>query len=235
MRLLAFLLAFWTLPAQALSPAALFASMGSGQVTSWNPSDLSSGVTLSNNNMTATTNTVGSQGVRSNTSKLSGRYCAAVTASTVSTNWTIGFANSTISLTIAGGLGTDTNGIGYDLNSVGNNQGIFFNNVALSAVASAASANGDVAMICADFAAQKFWGTTTAMQANSGVGAWNNTAGCNPTSASCGLSFAGMSCPCFIMFNNINQAGTAVIGTIPATMPFALPPGFLPWDSVGGL
>lgn len=235
MRFLVFLLAFLAGPAQALSPSALYTITGGGQVTSWNPIDLSTGITLFGDNRTAVSNTVGSQGVRSNTSKLSGKYCAAVVASAISANWTAGFANATISLTIPAGLGTDANGIGYNPNSVGNNQGIFFNNVALSAVASAASSNGDVAMMCADFSAQLFWGTTTAMQANSGVGAWNNSGSCNPTNAACGLSFAGMSCPCFIMYNNINQAGTAIIGALPATMPYALPPGFLPWDSVGGL
>lgn len=236
MRFLVFLLVMLAcLPARALSPGARQAFIGGGLVTFWNALDFATGITLSNGNLTATSNNVASQSVRSTTSKLSGKYCAAVTASTISTDWNVGFSNATMSLAIPAGLGSDANGIGFDPNSVGANQGVFFNNVALSGVASAPSSNGDVAMICADFTAQLFWATSAGMVVNSGVNAWNSSNACNPTIASCGLSFSGMNCPCFITYNNINQVGVAIIGTLPASMPYALPPGFLPWDSPGGL
>lgn len=204
---------------------------GGGQVTTWNPSDLSSGVTLSNNNLTATTNTSGSQNVRSTTSKSSGKYCSAITTSTISNDLDVGFSNSTYSLTTPGGLGTDANGVGFDPNSSGSNQATFFNNVILNGMASTPSANGEVIMICADFDAQLFWATDSAMQTASGAGSWNNSNTCNPTVAGCGSSFSGMNGPYFITFNDINQAGVAVLGTLPSAMPYSLPTGFSSWDA----
>lgn len=234
-RLLAVLCFLIGAPALALSPGARIAIASGGLVTSWNPVDFSTGITVSNSNFTAASNNVASQSIRSNTSKVTGRYCAAITPSTISADWNVGFANAAFNLALGPGLGGDANGIGFDPNSPGVNQGVFFNTSNLSGAVGISSSNGDTAMICADFDAKLFWATTTAMQANSGAGSWNNTGGCNPTNPSCGLSFSLMNCPCFLAYNNINQVGVAVIATLRAQMPYALPPGWRAWDDVGGL
>ena len=234
-RLLAVLCFLLGAPALALSPGALVAITSGGLTTSWNPVDAAAGITVSNNNWTAASDSGPSQSVRSITSKMTGRYCAAIKAPTISQDWDVGIADSAYSLTTAAGLGSDTHGIGFDPNSIGVNQNIVFNNVTLSGAAGIASSNGEIAMMCADFGAKLLWVTDSAMQGNSGAGSWNNTGGCDPTNPSCGLSFSGMNCPCFLAYNNINQVGVAVIATLRAQMPYALPPGWRAWDDVGGL
>jgi endoglucanase len=71
--------------------------------TTWNPNDLT-GVTLSNGNLTATA-TGTHQGVRTTTSASAGKLCFEAQASTISSDWTLGLANTTFALNAGGGLG----------------------------------------------------------------------------------------------------------------------------------
>lgn len=216
--------------------------------TTWNPNDSSPNITLSANLLTATTTAIGSGSVRSTTSQSSGDVCFDITATTISTNWDVGISSATFALGIGGGLGVDTNGIGFDPASTGGAQGIFFNNSVLSSGATA-SVSGDVVTICADLTNKQFWATSGAMRgaipfssqfsAQFGTGGgtvWNSNPLANPATGVGGLSFAGMSCPCFITYNNGDASG---VGTMNPTGPFAvpLPAGFVAWQqpvAVGG-
>lgn len=201
------------------------------QSTTWNPADVSAGITLSNSNTTATTNagTTTSQSVRSTTSQTAGSECFAISAPTITSDFDVGLANSSYALTAANGLGGDTTGIGFDPNSVGALQGIFFANSVLSS-GTATSANGENIMICANFSSHLLYATTFAMRAAVGSGAWNNSSSCTPTVAGCGVSFAGMSCPCYIAYNNFQPNSAALLETTTASLPFALPAGYSAWD-----
>lgn len=197
--------------------------------TVWNGLDKSSGITLSNSNLTATTNVSAADSVRATTSKSSGKACFAVTANTITTNWDVGLANSAYVLTNSAGLGSDTTGIGFDPNSTGGHQGVFFGNAVLSS-GTPTSANGETVMICADFDASRFWVTDSAMRTSLGSSVWNNTVGCDPTNTSCAISFSGLTGPLFPTYNDFDSGGVATLATTAGAMPFTLPTGFSAWD-----
>lgn len=189
--------------------------------TTWNPADLS-GLTLSNNNFTATSSGV-HQSVRSTTSQVSpAKVCFEITASTITNNWDVGLANSTFNLVSL--LGDDGNGIGLDPNAV---QGTYFNNAALSN-GTGTSPNGEKETMCADLSANRFWSTNATQRGNGFP--WNNSATANPATGVGGLSFAGMACPCYITWNEDEATGIAVLN---ATGPFTIttPAGFSPWQA----
>jgi len=196
--------------------------------TSWNPSD-EMAITLSNHNLTATTSTTTPNGVRSTTSKGSGLYCWAVTASTIQPNWVAGVANS--SWTFVGGT---ANSIDFVPGSNGN-QAIYTNNVLLNGGSSSPSASGEEMDFCANFNTQKFYVSSPTMVSVSGAGSWNNSNTCNPTVAGCGLSFSGMTGPYYAMFYDPGGEASAV-GVLNTTGPFSnsvlssLPAGYSTWD-----
>lgn len=174
---------------------------------------------------------LGQSTVRSITSKSSGKVCWEVTASTITTNWNAGLANSAFVLNGSAALGGDNNGIGFSPNATGNNQAIIFGNATLSHAAGAAvSSNGDVIAQCADFGAGLFWSTSTAMRTAAGAGSWNNSNTCNPTVAACGISTSGMTCPCFVAFNELQASGVGTLNT-GALLSVAMPSGFSQWDT----
>lgn len=197
---------------------------GGAGATSWNPGDLV-GVTLSNGNLTATA-TGAHQGVRSTTSQTTGKVCVEATASTISSNWTFGITNSTFPLNIGGGLGVDANGIGFDPNSGGGAQGIFYNNAALS-TGSGASPNGEAETICVDLGAKLLWATNATMRAASHP--WNNSTTASPATGTGGLSFAGVTCPCFATFNTDETPSVAVLNAL-GTFAVSTPSGFSAWQ-----
>lgn len=197
--------------------------------TTWNGLDKSSGITLSNNNLTATTTAATRQSVRATTSKATGKACFGVTASTITTNWAVGLSNSAYNLTLTAGLGSDTTGIAFTPNNASGLQGVFFGNVKLSS-GTPTSANGETAMLCADFDNARFWATDSAMRSTLGSSVWNNTVGCDPTNTGCAVSFSGLTGQLFPTFNDLQSGGVAVLNTTTATMPFTLPVGFNPWD-----
>ena len=193
--------------------------------TTWNPNDLT-GVTLSNGNLTATA-TGTHQGVRTTTSASAGKLCFEAQASTISSDWTLGVANTTFALNAGGGLGADSNGIGFDPNSGGGAQGIFYNNAALS-TGSGTSPNGEAETICVDLGAKLLWATNATMRAASHP--WNNSGTANPATGTGGLSFSGLTCPCLVTFNTDETPSVAVLN---AAGPFAVstPSGFSAWQA----
>jgi hypothetical protein len=193
--------------------------------TTWNPNDASPNISLSPDNLVATQSGASSNSVRSTTSQSTGRICFAAVATTISPNWDIGIANSTYNLEGGGGLGADGNGIGFDPRSAGGLQGIFFNNALLSSGAGT-SPNGEEEMICADLDAKLLWATNATMRGNGNP--WNNSPTANPATGTGGMSFAGLTCPCFITWNE-EEAGVAALN---AAGPFAvsIPSGFSAWQ-----
>jgi endoglucanase/chitinase len=194
--------------------------------TTWNPADLS-GITLSNTNFTATSPAAGSSSVRSTTSQTTGKFCFDVTATAITSNWSVGLANSAFVLNVGGGLGVDTNGIGIDPNSTGGLQGIFYGNSRLAAGASA-SPSGEAQTICADLANRLFW-ASNATQRAAGT-PWNNSATANPATGAGGLSFSGISGPYFIIFNEDDPGGVATLNAA-GPLTITLPSGFTTWQA----
>ena len=195
--------------------------------TTWNPNDLLN-MALSGSNTVATTTGLGS--VRSTTSQSTGKVCAEVTANTITSNWTLGLANSSFALGTGSGVGSDSNAIGIDPNSNGAFQGVFFNNVNTGGGGSnVQSTNGDRVTICADLGAKLFWATDTAMRSVGGA-TWNSSAAANPATGVGGASFAGLTGPYFIIFNDGDVGGIATLNT---TGPFAVstPAGFSAWTT----
>lgn len=204
--------------------------------TSWNPTDKTTNFALSNNNLTATSSaSAGASGaVRSTTSKSTGKWCWEVAANTISSNWDVGFSNSSFNLTNPNGLGSDFNGIGFDSNfDLGNSNalGIFFQVKVTQATDGTGDANGAKITMCEDFDAGKFWVTSPRMRA---LGfAWNDNNTDDPATGISAISTSGLTCPCFITFQDF-EAG---VGTLNAVGPFAvsLPSGFSTWDAIPSL
>ena len=200
-------------------------SGGGATPTVWNPSDSAAGITLTNTNQTATASG-GPVSVRSTTSQSTGKKCWEETANTLTGNFDVGLASAAYSLTAPGGLGSDSNGIGFDPLSTGGNNGIFFNNSVLS-FGPGTSTSGDKLTQCADFDAKLYWATSGAMRAAGYT--WNSNTVANPATGVGGLSFAGMTCPCFITFNTLDTGSSA---TLNAAGPFAVatPTTFNAWQ-----
>lgn len=194
--------------------------------TVWNPGDVSSGITLSNANQTATQNAASPNSVRSTTSFSSGKVCADFQVPTITNNLDVGISSAVFSLTAGGGLGSDTNGIGIDPNSTGGKQGIFYNNAAQS-TGTNPSVNGEIITGCFDLTNKLAWFTDSVMRAASDP--WNNSTTASPATSTGGLSFSGMTCPCFLTFNDFDVGGSA---TLNPTGPFAVstPAGFSAWQ-----
>jgi hypothetical protein len=201
--------------------------------TTWNPNDAFN-ITLSASNSVAASGAGCTGGtpcaVRTTSSKSVGKVCVEVTATVISADWDVGLSSASYSLSNASGLGSDTNGIGYDpnFNQGSLTLGVFYNNGILSDSSDpTGEPNGAAVTICADYTAGSFWVTSPQMRALGNP--WNNSPTANPATGVGGLPFGGMTCPCFVTYQNF-QPGTATLNT---TGPFAVatPAGFSAWDT----
>jgi hypothetical protein len=198
------------------------------QATTWNPSD-QSGMTLTSNNLIATSGTSGVFDVRSNNSKTTGKVCWEITASTISGDFGVGLSNSSYVLGNTGGLGSNAMGLGFYAGKANPNAQIaFLNGAAVTSGTAQASVNGEAITLCADFGAGLAWATDAAMRTASGVGAWNNSGTCNPTVTACGMSLSGLTGPYFLHYHN-RETGVAVLNTL-GPFAVALPSGFSTFD-----
>lgn len=197
----------------------------SGGIT-WNPGDTSSSISLSNSNLTATGITAIVGGSRSTLAYAGGSYCFEVTANTVTADESIGIANASLVLAGSGTPGGNNYAIAFYPSS-GNPQAVFFNGVQLLAAASAADANGDKITECANLNTDLLWVSTPSMR--TAAKTWNNSSTANPATGTGGLSFSGLTCPCYINFGT-QDVGTAA--TLNASGPFAVatPAGFSAWQ-----
>ena len=195
-------------------------------MTTWNSSDKSATITLSGGNLIATSSTAVSQGVRSTTSKSSGKVYWEVTLTTLTNDIVVGIATGTEALNVAGGLGADANGLGFY--AVSPTQATYINSVQLNNGSTASSA-GAVVSFALDVTNKLIWISTAVMRAASQN--WNNSATANPGTGTGGQSLSTLGAsPWFIMFNDdlggakatVNFGGTAFNQTVPT--------GFSSWD-----
>lgn len=193
--------------------------------TTWNPADKSAGITLDSTNLVATdTVTEHSDSVRSTSSATAGKLYYEITATTSAIDWSAGLTSAGFSLTLPQGLGGDANGIGFY--NVSPAQAVYYNATALS-TGSVAGGSGDVIYFAVDLTNHLFWVSSKVMRTASTP--WNNSGSANPATGVGGLSFTGLTCPCFITFNG-EEASAA---TINAGGPFigTVPTGFVAWQA----
>jgi hypothetical protein len=213
---------------QAYWSQLLYTPTGPSPATTWNPSD-QVGMTLTSNNLIATSGASGVFDVRSTGSKTTGKFCWGVVANTISGDFGIGLSNSSYVLGNTGGLGSNGSGYGFFAGKANPNAQIaFLNSALLTSGTAATSVNGEEINECHDFDAQLDWVTDAAMRATYGANAWNNSTTCNPTVASCGISTSGLTCPCFIAYHN-RETGVAKLNTN-GLFSSGLPSGFTAWD-----
>jgi mannan endo-1,4-beta-mannosidase len=198
---------------------------GGGSVT-WNGATATSTVSLSSDKNTASSSSAVAGGVLATVGGSAGKYCFAATAGTISTNWTLGLADSAINLTSGGQLGYDTNAIGFY--PVSPAQAIYFNGSQLAS-GTATDASGAEIDECVDLTAQLFWVTSPAMR---GAGfTWNDSTTADPGTGAGGLSFSGMTCPCFPAWSEIDTPASATLNTA-GPMAVSLPSGFAMWSAL---
>lgn len=193
-------------------------------MTTWNPSDKSANITLTNSNLTATLSVSSANGVRSTTSNSSGKWYFEITATNISAStFRVGFANATQSLTAL--FGASANSGAY----IANNGNFDIN---ASVIGSSASwTTGAVLRIAVDFTNKLVWLAV-------GGGNWNNSGTANPATGTGGFSLSTLSAgPYFIGFSG--NANTNAATMDPTGAAFGPPSGFSTWDvsgvSVAGL
>lgn len=169
-------------------PAGAFAAAsgggGGGATTTWNPSDKSAQITLTNGNLTAATTGSGSDNlVRSTTSQTTGKLYFEETFGSTGSETAIGLANSTASLTAF--LGTDNNGIGIY------QSGHIFRNGS-NVLSGPSFTTGDVIGVAIDFGAGLIW-----FRNNSSPSTWNGGGSADPATGVGGLSLSAITGPFF--------------------------------------
>ena len=203
-------------------------------MTTWNPSDKSTAITLSNGNLTATSVGTSEQTVRSTTSKNSGLVYWEVTLTTVRTNIGVGFATAAYNLNNPIGPGSDADaGCFYSVSPAGS---LYMNDN--NVLSGTAGTNGEIVYFALDFTHSKVWVSSTHMRSASTPWNWGAIGSQNPATNTGGQAFsfgplnAG---PYFAIFNDstggavatANFGGSAFNGTVPT--------GFSAWDTVSGV
>ena len=185
-------------------------SLGGGVATvrTWNPSDKSASIVLTNGNLTATQSGVsGPYGVRGTTSKTSGKYYFEVTVVTIASLFpSIGVADATHVLTT--NLGTvDAVSAGYRAS------GLLQANSGVTGIAATALANNDVVGVAVDITNHLiYWAKNNT---------WQNSA--NPSAGTGGIDyittaavFPAMSCNADTGSVTVNLGATAFTYTAPS-------------------
>lgn len=205
--------------------------------TTWNPSFHSSAISLSNNNLTATTSGTSGQTVRSTYSRGYGfgKLMFEVTVGTVGTSLLIGLCTANFDLSTL--LGTNASGLGLSLTTdVANSleaQSLYLNGVALfSQAALADCSDGDIITVCVDVDNRLIWFTTPVMRANFGSTAWNNDTNADPGTGVGGASYSTLDAwDVFICLNAATGGASATLNTGQAPFSIAVPSGVQAWDS----
>lgn len=199
-------------------------------MSTWNPADKSSTITLSGANLTAAVTTNVPQSVRSTTSKSVGLIYVEFTANSVNGDFAVGIANATEVLNNSGGIGSSPNSLGfYPVNPP---QATFINGADLNGGVTASVA-GDVIGMAFNFTAGKYYVQTNVMIAAGFP--WNNSTTDNPSTGAGGIPFTGLAAgPYFLIFNSdilgasctVNFGGSAFVRTVPT--------GYTSWDTAAG-
>ncbi len=212
--------------------------------TTWNPSDKSSTVALSNGNLTATSGGSTNPGaqpqtVRSTTAKSSGKVYVEIGMPSRTHDWAIGIANKPYNLASGAGVGADNNSVGfYPVWAVTNGttwvydtQALFVNNTMASAVAyqeSLTSQNGDTVGMAIDFTNHLVWMTDAKMRAQGKN--WNNSTTANPATGTGGVSFSTETGPYYLAFNDLEGGGVATANFGTGTYVYGIPTGYASWN-----
>jgi hypothetical protein len=178
--------------------------------STWNPSDKTSAITLSNGNLTLTTTATANQGIRGTLSRSSGKFYFEYTQGTSLAN-RVGIADSTHVLTA--GLGLDSVSAGYATS------GAIYYATSLS-VSAATYTAADVIGVAVD--------TTNGLIYYSKNGTWQNSA--NPSSGTGGLAYVTTAAvfPAWGMLAATVNSGTLNVGATAFSYP--TPTGFSAWD-----
>lgn len=190
----------------------LLSQAAAAPTTTWDPTKLAAGITLSNNNLTA--NGGPSSGWVSSYSinpKGSGKRYVEVAGAPAS-NWACGFSYNTA--TIGTYVGSDANSIGV-FYSQGN---VYINNVGSTIPSSVGPSN--VVGMAIDLDGRLLWVTATGTT-------WNNGGGASPGGTG-GISFSTVPLPLMIAWS-IAFVSSATLQLQSFT--YSLPTSFVPWDS----
>jgi hypothetical protein len=177
-------------------------------------------ITISNGNLTATTNGANYGLARSLISESSGKYCIEVTATTVSAvNDQIGIINASEALTGVY-LGEDANGLGYFETGP-----VAINGVTIGTAA--AFTMGSVIDQCVDFGAQLYWARVNG-------GNWNNSGSANPATGAGGFSTASLNAgPYYVAVGFEFVASDTITANFTSSPTYAYPSGFTNWGGTG--
>lgn len=237
------------------SSSVTLSTTGTVTTATWNPSDHTSNITLSNNNLTATavaspvpglgvsqtTETsmivtwaapalLGSFAVRGTTALSSGKHFIEYTITSMTLTYLVGLANASFSFANSAGLGSDINSLGI----LPENQGAFVNGTKLAGLATT-DATGDTVSVAYDFNSMQFWYTTQAMRSVLGVNAWNCSSFANPSTGVGGLPMSGLTPgPYFPAFNSTITSCACTINAGDTPFVITLPTGFAGWNGTGG-
>jgi endoglucanase len=162
-------------------------------------------------------------GVRTTTSKTSGKYCVSVTENAITTDMAVGIASAAESLTAYPGGGGPS--IGFYGQYGG--QDIYINGAVVATNSSIASlAAGDVVTVVVDATNSLVWFSSPEMVA---AGApWNHSATANPTNGTGGISISYITKPYYLMVSTQENGSKFTLNATPSNCPAGIPA----WDSV---
>jgi hypothetical protein len=183
--------------------------------STWNPSDKGSEITLSGGDLIATVSPDGG-GVRSTTSKASGKWHFEGIWNNSGSSTGIGLANSTAALTPSSAY------MGEDGNSVVNyNNGTVFLNA--GNLGSITSFTTNVVTVEVDIDAELLWFGVDG-------GSWNNNGSADPATGTGGISFAAANAgPWFIGASMFGSGSGVTLRTAAASFTRSISSGFSAW------
>ena len=192
---------------------------GGGPATTWNPSDKSASITLSNGNLTAADGSTGDMGVRGTTSKSSGKYYAEFTTGATYSGGDTGLGIASSSATLSS-VGNTTSGCFAAFASAGT---IYFNGASQGTGIGAIGA-GQVVCMAIDMDNKRGW-----LRLNTGN--WNGFVSGDPATNTSGIDISSLftSNAAFPLWcANVNGASvTANFGGSAFT--YTPPSGFSAW------
>lgn len=187
--------------------------------TTWNSSD-KSGISLSTDDLTATITTTNNNGIRSTTSRSSGKAYLEFTFGQVSNGFTfVGCANSSWDETQVDSLGRDANSFSYQSNGF-----CFIANDNSHTNIGDSFTVGDTVQLCIDFDAKLYWCT------KNNDGNWNGVSA-NPAAGTGGYDFSVIAGPYFVAYCSANTGDNTTVNFGASPFSFTAPTGFSAWGS----
>lgn len=188
---------------------------GSGSPTTWSPTD-EINITLSSDKLTATSTGIG--GVRTSSSKSTGKACIAVTLSNLTHSQSTGIANSTEPLNgLLGGSGS----LGLALlTDWGPGQYIYKNGATVSQ-GSHPSVTGERILFALDADAHKLWISDSQMATDSTP--WDNSGTDNPATGVGGIDVSFVGTSFYLMANTQDTGSQWVLDPTPSGCPSGFP------------